>query len=183
MNKFQILGIIAAALALTSVGSFYVYKPIGADMTKSSSIPQVLLSLAVGTIAVALIISQSSGLNTRDDYVPHVIHPPTDQNFIMKEGLKKPQPSKPQSLGRRLKDSGWIVVFADWCGYCTRQKKMFDELADHELNLIVIKEGDQDEGHKALNKGYPAFMCKDKGLMSPGFKANIKDIEALLDMK
>jgi len=193
MNKFQILGIIAACLALSSVGTFYAYKPIGESMTKSSSISQVLLALAVGATAIALIISQSngssgaSGLGNSDAFVPHVMHqqhqPHRQQyqqpnNFIMKEGLEKQK-----SLGRRLKDAGWVVVLADWCGFCVKQKALFDELADDELDLIVVKEDAQTPAQKLLNDGFPAFMCISKNLKSPGFLDSREKLEALLDMK
>ena len=192
MNKFQILGIIAVGLAVASVGAFYVYKPGGDGMTKSSPISLVLLALAVAATAIAMILSQSNGINSdRESYVPHVVHKqqqqPLQHNFIMREGLKKPDAAAAgkggKSLGRRLKEAGWEVVFADWCGFCVKQKDMFRELASEELDLIVLAEGDMTDAHKALNEGFPAFMCVSKNLKSPGYKADIEQIEALLEMK
>ena len=195
MNKFQILGIIAVGLAVVSVGAFYVYKPVGDGMTKSSPISLVLLALAVAATAIAMILSQSNGINSdRESYVPHVVHKqqqqqqqPLQHNFIMREGLKKPDAAAAgkggKSLGRRLKEAGWEVVFADWCGFCVKQKDMFRELASEELDLIVLAEGDMTDAHKALNEGFPAFMCVSKNLKSPGYKADIEQIEALLEMK
>jgi thiol-disulfide isomerase/thioredoxin len=194
MNKFQILGIIAVGLAVVSVGAFYVYKPVGDGMTKSSPISLVLLALAVAATAIAMILSQSKGIASgSESYVPHMVHQPQQQHqqqqqdFIMREGLKKPDAEAAgkggKSLGRRLKDAGWEVVFADWCGFCVKQKDMFRELASEELDLIVLAEGDMTDAHKALNEGFPAFMCVSKNLKSPGYKADIEQIEALLEMK
>jgi len=199
MNKFQILGIIAVGLAVVSVGAFYVYKPVGDGMTKSSPISLVLLALAVAATAIAMILSQSKGIASgSESYVPHMVYQPqqqqppsqqpsSQQDFIMREGLKKPDAPAAgkggKSLGRRLKEAGWEVVFADWCGFCVKQKDMFRELASEELDLIVVAEADMTDAQKALNDGFPAFMNVSENLKSPGYKADIGQIEALLEMK
>lgn len=183
MNKFQILGIIAAGLALASVGTFYAYKPLGENMTKSC-ISQVLLALAVGVTAIALIMSNSAeGIGDGETYVPHVIQPQS-QDFIMKEGLPAPAKfaGKKLSLGRRLKDKGWCVVLAKWCGFCTKQQAFFAEHPEHEFDLIIVQEEDQTLQHKALNQGFPAFMNINEGLKSPGYSPSLVTLEGLLQM-
>ena len=185
MNKFQILGIIAAGLALASVGTFYAYKPLGENMTKSC-ISQVLLALAVGVTAIALIMSKSAeGIGDGETYVPHVIQP-QPQDFIMKEGLPAPPKFEGKkaklSLGRRLKDKGWCVVLAKWCGFCTKQQAFFAEHPEHEFDLIIVQEDDMTPQHKALNEGFPAFMNIKEGLKSPGYTPSFEKLEGLLQM-
>ena len=185
MNKFQILGIIAAGLALASVGTFYAYKPLGENMTKSC-ISQVLLALAVGVTAIALIMSKSAeGIGDGETYVPHVIQPQS-QDFIMKEGL----PARPKfrggkgkpSLGRRLKDKGWCVVLAKWCGFCTKQQAFFTDNPELELDLLVVAEEEMTPPHMALNEGFPAFMNLKEGLKSPGLTVDLAKLEGFLTM-
>ena len=94
----------------------------------------------------------------------------------MREGLKK------ESLGQRLKDAGWSVCLADWCGFCVKQKALFDEL-DDELELISVAEKDMTPDHKKFTEGFPAFMNIKKGLKSPGYLDSKEKLEALLDMK
>ena len=184
MNKFQILGIIAAALAFVSVVTFYMYRPKpGVDASPNSYVSQIVLSLAVGATAIALILSNSDGLdNGSENYIPHMVHKPLSQNFIMKEGLQKQSNSGKKSLGSRLKDAGWVVCVADWCGFCTKQKAMFAEHPEEELEQLIVAENDMSDEMKSRSQGFPAWMCMSSKAESPGYKANMADIEKLLDM-
>ena len=60
----------------------------------------------------------------------------------MKEGLQKQSNSGKKSLGARLKEAGWVVCVADWCGFCTKQKAMFAEHPDEELEQLIVAEKD-----------------------------------------
>ena len=151
------------------------------------NLSQVLLCLAVGATSIALILSSNnSGINA-EEYVPHTHHqqPQQPQNFIMREGLPaapKPKQGGGASLGKKLKDKGWVVVFADWCGFCKRQQAMFDAHPEHELDILIVKEDDMTDGQKALNEGFPAWINEGMGKKSPGFKPEIVMIEELLNM-
>lgn len=183
MNKFQILGIIAAALAFVSVVSFYMYRPKpGVEASPHSYVSQIVLSLAVAATAIALILSNSDGLdNGSENYIPHMMHH-QPQKFIMKEGLQKKSNSGKKSLGARLKEAGWVVCVADWCGFCVKQKALFAEHPDEELDQLIVAENDMSEDMKSRSQGFPAWMCMSSSADSPGYKANLADIEKLLTM-
>ena len=64
-----------------------------------------------------------------------------------------------------------------------KQKALFAELADEDMDLIVVSEEKMTADHKKLSEGFPAFMNIKKGFKSPGYLDSKEKLEALLDMK
>ena len=188
-------------MALVSVCTFYLNKPTEQSIVKSTMFPQLILAGAVVVCSVALLLSDSGSSSSsgdsgssKDSYVPHVYpsqpqmhhqphyqQPPpqrADENFIMRDGLPK-KDGKP--LGQRLKEAGWEVVIADWCGFCTRQMALFDDHPEEQMNLIIVKEDEMTPAQKELNEGFPAWMNCTTQQKSPGFKPTFEQIAALLE--
>ena len=190
MNKFQILGTISVALAFVSIVTFYMYRPkSGVDSPAFSLMPQVILSLAVASSAIALLLSNDDGLNGESYmHIPHTVHDSTHNNvhdnFIMREGLQKQhnQPSGTESLGMQLKNAGWVVCVADWCGFCNMQKELFSKHPEEQLDILIVNENEMTPELKAMNEGFPAWCNVSRNLKSPGYKKDLNEIRQLLDM-
>lgn len=90
-----------------------------------------------------------------------------------------------EGLGEALKEAGWRVVLADWCGFCKKQKAFFAEYPEGNFESIIITE-DEAANDKEINsriQGYPAWInVKDITKDSPGFKSTIGDCVELLNM-
>ena len=187
--------ILAGIAILFAATTFVIIVKAPADTARPWTTDAIML-LGLCFVAVSVILVDTSKSLEKDAFVPQVIHPPApqhhhhhppappppNQDFVVAEGLQKPKKPRGQSvsLGKRLKDAGWIVVFAEWCGFCKKQHDLFEE-HDEELHEIIVAEGAMTDDMKALNEGFPAFMNCDKKLKHPGYIDNIAGLEALLE--
>ena len=95
-----------------------------------------------------------------------------------------------EKLGPQLKKAGWIIILADWCGYCGLQKKMFEEkteLGINEVEGLVLNEKDLPDDHKCKRavQGFPSFQKWDGDnlvLTKDGYKSNLDELRSLLKM-
>ena len=90
-----------------------------------------------------------------------------------------------EGLGEALKEAGWRVVLADWCGFCKKQKEFFAEHPEGNFESIIITEDEaaNDKEISSRIQGYPAWInVKDITKDSPGFTSTIGDCVELLNM-
>ena len=138
-------------------------------------LPIVLLS----TVLLAIISTKSektSVPNSQSNTVP-MMNPET-------ENYQEMQKIDTTGLGEALYDAGWRVVFADWCGFCKKQKELFAEHPEGNFNKIIIEEEEAKKNDDIKDRidGFPAWVnIKDKSKDSPGYKGTIQEIVELLD--
>lgn len=190
----QILAIIAVVMVvIAEVGgitkmSFFVDENKLPTKTKNLMIAGAIILIS------ASVIYQDNGTSESMEQkaVPAIpAIPPRPPPFIQREGMgggggnqiKSAEGFKKdgKSLGQQLKDAGWVVVLADWCGFCKRQKAMFAEYPDAEFDLIVLDEEAGKANDKLHIQGFPHWECTQNGKQAPGFKPTIEMIAKLLE--
>jgi len=183
LNIVQILGIVTIATLGVALMPKLNLPPFRQWLPENkNALTHILLSLAIAAVGVALVLPPKISLReVSEGYIP--------KNGTAKKAKKQTKKSKSKnknSLGKRLKDAGWSVITAEWCGFCTMQKKFFDENPEHELHLIVKDESEASPEEKRLSQGFPSWCCTScgpggKGRVEAGFNNNIKKIESFLE--
>ena len=206
-NHNHIVIIIVAIMLfylLTSSGYFAYFGSSGDD-NKSSTSPKVIISFITVPIVILCIVLLVIQLTKNDsksakpepykqneyphgppDYPPTPREPPAPRP-PEREPMRPPSEPKIDAtgLGEALKDAGWRVILADWCGFCKRQKELFNEHPEGNFDIITLTEDEakNNDDVKDRIQGYPAWLnIKDKTKESPGYKSTIKEIAALLQM-
>ena len=204
-NHNHIVIIIVAIMLfyiLTSSGYFAYFGSSDAD-NKSSTSPKVIISFITVPIVILCIVLLVIQLTKGDsksakpeaykqneyphgppDYPPTPREPPAPSQ---REPMQPPSEPKIDAtgLGEALKDAGWRVVLADWCGFCKRQKELFNEHSEGNFDIITMTEDEAKDNDDVKDRiqGYPAWLnINDKTKESPGYKSSIKEIAGLLQM-
>ena len=145
LNKIQILGIVAIALVTLAIIPKFNLPPFGnwEDLRKNNA-SQMFLGAAVIVTGIALVLTNSGDSENTGTKPPEQYQQPTPPQppppFVMRDGgggaggPKSAESFKKdgKSIGQQLKDAGWVVVLADWCGFCQRQKALFQQYPDAE---------------------------------------------------
>jgi len=180
LNIVQILGIVTIATLGVALIPKLNLPPFRQWLPENkNALTHILLSLAIAAVGVALVLPPKISLReVSEGYRP--------KNGKPKKQAKKSKHAKNKnSLGKRLKDAGWSVITAEWCGFCTMQKKFFEDNPELELHLLVKDESEASPEEKQLSQGFPSWCCTScgpggKGRVEPGFNNSIEKIESFL---
>ena len=95
-----------------------------------------------------------------------------------------------QTLAQKLKAKGWVIIVADWCGYCGKQKDFFNDnpdlgFNDVGVNGLVVNEKDLSDDHeyKRNVQGFPSCQQYQNGKMvknADGYKDSVEEFLKLL---
>ena len=87
-----------------------------------------------------------------------------------------------QFQGKDLKQpfTGYLVVYAPWCGYCTKLKTIIPQVAQYVPVIAVNGDSSQDIVQMYGVQGFPTILVFKKGIFQ-GFFDGDKSVEALVD--